>query len=316
MSNVISFEEYALSKDPEQIWVKRFSEAISPYFSWNHTQMEFELVSRHYYRVVNGLEEKSWIYEVDCFVGVPEQITLFHELDKSYVTCIKIPLGVLVQLGLNNGNSYPFCIVLERKKDDEDTDELMLVHTNLYNFFQTWIDFDDAVRNGEAPFDDDPERFKEMYLDYDIENAWAKKQNIALRLHQKKHDELKTKYLHQALTVAIMLSEENDLFFNSKFSEKGSGILASTKHKNPTIETLWSLGNELDEDFSHYFPNVEVFTGELVFEVELWSPELTWMIKDPESKSRWDYAKLALDNSGIKYEDLDMHTDDDEDLDN
>ena len=157
---------------------------------------------------------------------------------------------------------------------------------------------------------------KEMYLDYDIENAWAKKQNIALRLHQQKHDELKTKYLHQALTVAIMLSEENDLFFNSKFSEKGSGILASTKHKNPTIETLWSLGNELDEDFSHYFPNVEVFTGELVFEVELWSPELTWMIKDPESKSRWDYAKLALDNSGIKYEDLDMHTDDDEDLDN
>ena len=309
MSNIIDFDDYALAKDPENEWVDNYSEMVRPYLRWNHLDLELELAATHYYRAINGIGDKDWTYDVDCYLGVPDHIGLFFEINESYVSCLKIPLGFLVQLGLITGKAYSFSLVLERKQENEDDKDLMLVHTDLFDFFQEWIGFDQDVQNAVPPWDDDHDKFKAMYIDNAEENAWAKKQHIALRLNNKDHEDLKTRIVHQVLSVAVMLVDESDLLISDLYKRRGDGQELSETYSYPNVDNLWELGLKL-EDFNEYFTEKQDFIGHLKFEVEFWSPETIWMIKVPERKRRWEYAKLALQNSDIAFDPLDLFEDD------
>ena len=92
----------------------------------------------------------------------------------------------------------------------------------------------------------------------------------------------------------------------------GSGkttICKEIQKKDPQIKfsishTSRSMRSN-EEDGVDYF-----FIDHLKFEVEFWSPETIWMIKVPERKRRWEYAKLALQNSDIAFDPLDLFEDD------
>ena len=306
MSNIIDFDDYALAKDPENEWVENYANEIRQYLKWDHLALELELAATRYYRILNGIEnveEGDWTFGVDCYLGVPDHINLLFEIEEYHVTCVKIPLGVVVQLGLITGKSYQFSLVLEKKKEDEGASQNVLIHTNLYDFFQEWISLDDDIKEGVEPWDEDNEKFIQMYIDNAVNNAWKKEQHVAMRLQLKDREDLKTRIIHQILTFAIMIVDGEDPIVEKMLKRTGEAEEISEIFSVPNVDLLWDLGSHI-EDFSDYYPDKEYFIESFVHEVEFWSPEFIWMIKDPNRQRRWDYAKIALQNSGIDYRDF------------
>ena len=149
-----------------------------------------------------------------------------------------------------------------------------------------------------------------MYIDNAVEHAWAKKQHIAFRLNEKDHEELKTRIIHQLLTHGLWLADENDLIVGDLYQRRGESKELSEIFSVPDVDLLWDLGTEM-QDFDHYFPEKEDFIDALVLEVEFWSPDLVWSIKDPERKRRREFAKVALQNSDIEIDPMEFEDDED-----
>lgn len=301
MSNIVDFDDYALQKDPEAIWAKKYAEMVRPYLHRNHLQTELELAATKYYRATNKISEPDWTFNVDCYVGVPDYVGLFFEITESHVNCLKVPLGFIIQLGLVTGNSYAFAIILERKKDDDDPSNLLVIHTDLEDFLFESASFEKEVILGAEPWDKDQEKFQSMYIEKSAENAWAKKQHIAARLFDNEEERLKARILHQILSIGLLLADKSDLVNSEIERRRGEDEEMSEIYSSPDIDLLWSLGSGLAE-FNDYFTNVDDFTDDLRIEVEFWSPALRWKIKDDEAKRRWEYAKLTLQNSDVEFE--------------
>lgn len=300
-SNIIDFDNYALENDPEGVWVENYAELVRPYLHRNHLQTELELAATKYYRAINKISEPDWTFNVDCYVGVPDYVGLFFEIAESHVNCLKVPLGFIIQLGLVTGNSYEFAIILERKKEDDDPSNLLVIHTDLEDFLVESASFEKEVMDGVEPWDKDREKFQLMYVENSAENAWAKKQHIAARIFDDENERLKARILHQILSIAILFADKSDLV-NSKIEiRRGEDEEMSEIYSSPDVDILWNLGSGLPE-FKDYFTNVDDFTDELRIEVEFWSPALRWKIKGDEARRRWEYAKLTLQNSNVEFE--------------
>ena len=301
MSNIIDFDDYALEKDPESIWVEKYAEMVRPYLHRNHLQSELEFAATKYYRAINKIGHSDWTFNVDCYVGVPDYVGLFFEIAESHVNCLKVPLGFIIQLGILTGNSYAFAIILERKNEDDDQSNLLIIHTEIQDFLEECSAFEKDIMDGVEPWDEDQEKFQLMYIEKSAENAWAKKQHVALRLFSSEEDRLKARILHQILSIGLLFADKSDLVNSEIERRRGEDEELSEIYSSPDVDILWSLGSGLPE-FKDYFTNVDDFTDDLRSEVEFWSPALIWKIKDDEARRRWEYAKLTLQNSDVEFE--------------
>ena len=303
MSNIIDFDDYALEKDPEGIWVEKYAEMVRPYLHRNHLQSELELAATQYYRAINNIGKPDWTFKIDCYVGVPNYVGIFFEITECQVNCLKVPLGFIIQLGILTGNSYPFAIILEQTKEDDDQANLLVLHTDVEEFLAECSDFEKEVMDGVEPWNEDQEKYQLLYIQRSEENAWAKKQQIAARLFAGEEDRLKTRILHQILSIGLLFADKSDLVTSEIERRRGEDEEFSEIYSSPDIDILWDLGSGLPE-FNDHFASVDDFTYNLQIEVEYWSPALTWKIKDIEAKRRWEYAKLTLQNSKVEFEPL------------